>query len=484
MTDRSFMARYLQPQNRPTSAANATTGVTGASKQRTSRSAAFLCLIGVALFVSVVTGPHFPMADSAFFEYVGRALFHGHHLYTDLWDNKLPSIYLINALWWLLFGDNYQLHVIAEAIVNLVTIVTFAAIMRKLRVDRWASATLVFSSFYLFVGGPPNQTEHYATPLILIGILFSICGFQIPAAFALIAASTFWIPSIVVGIVPLLWRASARARIVLLGASAGVGLIAVTAFIVYFGVPTSQELVQSWVAYEIGNYQHANYQPEHHSYALPMLSPAYYIQSGLALLLSLIFAFWARTENHTTKFAIYWSAISLVVVFALGKPSPHYFLPVYAPLTMLLALQPLSLALFRRRWYFSGLALVCAALTMYFTVKRIDDTHSQFVTALRYTGELIRDTYGPGIVGMLPWEVYLSSDAVPPGRFYLARVVKYAEEHDRWTEQPRVYVDERDHHLNRLPPPSNLRVMCENDRIRPLVIYSRKAIPGSTCTET
>lgn len=105
--------------------------------------------------------------------------------------HKLPSIYLLNALWWRLFGDDYTAHLIAETIINAITIVLFGWTLRRFNVKPWFTATLAFSLLYLFVGGGQNQTERYATPLILSGVLVSTYGWYTACGIALVLASTF-----------------------------------------------------------------------------------------------------------------------------------------------------------------------------------------------------------------------------------------------------------------------------------------------------
>ena len=353
-----------------------------------------LALTLVALVVSLFARPVFPMGDPAIFEYIGHAIAGGAHLYTDLWDNKLPSIYYINALWWTLFGAHFALHALAETIVNAGTVALFALVLRACGATRWALATLVFAGLYLFVGGPLDQTEHYATPLTLAGMLLGLRRQPILAGILFVAATTFWIPSVAIGAVPLLAIGDRRGRIALIVSCVVAGVVYALGFLAAFGLGTTTELLRSWVSYQAGNYAGAAGSASHR-YAIPFLSPRYYVESGLGLMAALIAIFWTRIRGSAARFATAWTITAFIVVFALGRPSPHYFLGLYAPLAMLFALQPLSVAAPRRRWYFTATAAAFAILMLAFGVR---DAHRAFfgsTAAITYTGDVVRSAYGP-----------------------------------------------------------------------------------------
>lgn len=441
----------------------------------------FIALTSALVILSLLTGPRFPTSDSAFFEYVGKSLLGGRHLYTELWDNKLPSIYLLNASYWAAFGGNYFKHLEIETFIALCTIVLFALILRRLNVRSWTSITCVFSIFYLFVGGPPNQAEHYATPLILAGVLLSTYGRYILSAVLLVLASTFWIPAIVAAGIAILVEAPVRSRINFIAAAlvAGLGLGAV--FIFFYGIPTGVELLQSWVSYEIDNYQHKNYIPVHHKYPLAQLSPSYYVKTGFGVLLALAATMWVRKNtNENLRFVTAWAVTTLLIVLAMGKASPHYFLPLYPALLAFVAIQPVTRRSITERWPLAIVTATFAAATLFFTL-RAEHPDRQLTTAMYYTGSIIRTNYGIHAIAMLPWELYLTSDAIPPGRFFMSRVVRFAEERDTWRVRPTVFVDARDLHFNRIPPPAYLNIECSNSKTLPYLIFVKHPIPGLTC---
>ena len=300
------------------------------SEVRSYPSVTTAALISAAALVvlSFVFGPRFPIADSALFEYVGRALAHGSHLYTDLWDNKLPSIYYLNAAWWLLFGDDYTAHLLAESAISAATIVLFAVILRRFGVRPWPQATLAFSVLYLFAGGLPNQTEHYATPLILVAVLCAGYRRYALAACALAVASTFWVPAFAAAAVPIAVAATSRERRAFLAALIAAGVVLAAAFLLLFGTATTAELIGSWFSYLIGNYRHTNFETAHHRYLFPWLSPSYYVQTGLGVLLFTAATFWRRPGDAASRFAFWWSVASLVIVAALGTALTSIPLPI------------------------------------------------------------------------------------------------------------------------------------------------------------
>ena len=436
------------------------------------------CLVAVgALFLR----PVFPIGDPAVFEYIGRSIAGGAHLYTDLWDNKLPSIYYVNAFWWLLFGGNYWLHAVIEMLINLGTLALFASILRKFAVKVWAPATLALAIFYLLVGGPLDQTEHYATPLILAAILMGQNRRYPLASLALVVASTFWLPSIAVGAVPLLVMGTLREKITVLISCGAFALVAGVVFVLSFGTATTGELVQSWFSYQVGNYASGS-TPSAHRYPIPFLSPRYYIESGLGFLIGIVAIFWKRDDSKRAIVAYSWVIVGVIVVFALGRPSIHYFLPLYPPLILLLAIQTYTPRSIQSRWYATSFVVVCGVLMLLFAVRDARRDLFGSTASILYTGHLVRDTFGRDAVGMLPWEIYLTADAVPPSRFFLAQGnVKFAKERDQWTRQPVVFVDARDLRFNGVPPPNNLDYVCSNSLTFPYVIHADRPMAGIEC---
>ncbi len=444
----------------------------------------WVALAVLSVIVSAVCRPSFPVGDPAVFEYIGRALGDGAHLYTDLWDNKLPSIYLVNALLWHVFGAHYAMHVFAESIVNAGSIALFGAIVRSFGLRRWGPAVLTFSLLYGFVGGPFDQTEHYAIPLTLAALL--LAKKQRPAAAGLLAVigATFWIPAIAIALPTLLCLTCSANRFKLLASMCGTAAVCAVLFVATYGEPTMTELARSWFSYQAGHFDRANPQEPHH-YPIPWLSPRYYIQSGLGLLLGLIAASWTRRRSPARTFALCWSISGIVVVFALGKPSIHYFLAVYAPLVMLLATQPLDLAMLKRRWYFTAVAGLCALVMVGAAIAEHRTPFFGRPAAIQYTGDLVRRTFGPQAIGVMPWEIYLASDARPPNRFFLASgSVNFARVRDIWTRAPVVFIDAADQRFNRLAPPRDLPLECASPRTAPYVLWSAVPIPGLRCVRT
>jgi hypothetical protein len=431
--------------------------------------------------LSFITSAPFPTSDSAFFEYFGRSLNRGARLYTDLWDTKLPSIYLLNGLWWRLFGDDYRAHLIVETIINGIAIALFAWVLRRFEVKPWLTATLAFSLLYLFVGGPQNQTERYATPLILLGVLLSTYGRYVACGIVLVIASTFWVPSLPVAAVPILVCAPARGRLAFLGAALGAACILALTFVHFWGRANALELLQSWVSYETGNYQHTNYQPVRHQYPVAFLSPGFYIYSGFGCLLFVLATFWQKGKTPSERFALIWSASTLLVVALIGRNATHYFLPLYGPLVMLIALQEVNRRTVLRRWPFAAIAAAFAVSTVLVVVQGAL-TKDRLVDAITYSGDKVRETYGVGAVAMLPWEAYLTSYAVPPSPFFLERDAKFAADRDVWTRTPVVYVDDATEHFNRMAPPAGLHIICHDARLKSLMIITRDPIKNMSCS--
>ena len=140
-----------------------------------------LVIVGIFGATLMLEIPHHPGveglgADSGLFAYYGQQILHGRLLYRDLWDEKPPGVYYVNAAALLLLGENTW----AIWWLNVVWIATSASLLFLIlsRLVGMAPAGLACLLFLLlamypgyFLGG--NFTEVYALlPQVLaVGIL-------------------------------------------------------------------------------------------------------------------------------------------------------------------------------------------------------------------------------------------------------------------------------------------------------------------------
>jgi hypothetical protein len=108
--------------------------------------------------------PH-PNGDAQLFAYIGFQWLHGYIPYVDIWDNKPPGIFAVNALVFLLFPKNFTVLAWQEGLFNLGCIGTVYLLMRQWG-GPWLVASLATASvavasnlFYYHAAG--NLTEIY-----------------------------------------------------------------------------------------------------------------------------------------------------------------------------------------------------------------------------------------------------------------------------------------------------------------------------------
>ncbi len=117
--------------------------------------------------------------DSGIFAYTGKVIAHGGLPYVDAWDNKLPGVYYIDALAFLLFGTNRWALWLIENFTLVLTALTLSWLIKQAFREQtrlWLGPVLLI----LFVRHPGlisdvNFTEPYA---LLPQVIIFAAGYQ------------------------------------------------------------------------------------------------------------------------------------------------------------------------------------------------------------------------------------------------------------------------------------------------------------------
>ena len=345
---------------------------------------------------------------------------HGSRLYLDLWDNKLPSIYIANAALQLLFGGRYVLHALAEGAVATAAVALFAFVLRRNGVRGWAPAALVFA---LVLTVPPqslDSVEGFALALILLAYALWFTNRTVAAGIALGLATTFWLPSILM-LIPLLDRdREGRRRAALLAAAAGTLALYAAAMVVAFGAPAVAELARSWGRYAV---QSAGGRAAPAGGRLGPLEPIAYalVTSGAGVLLAALAAVARKPRSAAERFALVWTACAFVAALALGNFFAHYFIPLLAPCIFAIAVFGIGGRATFRRALFAAVALAFAVRTIGFDAHALPGLRAE-AHEKRLLADDVRMLAGPGAtLDVEPYEpaFFLGADAVPDDRFGL-----------------------------------------------------------------
>ncbi len=117
--------------------------------------------------------------DDQMFGYFGWRIAHGATIYVDIWDNKPPGIYWINALGFLVGNDSYLGVIALCALALVVSHVAFFVIAASVYHRGAAALTTILLSFYLthahYMGGT-NRTEVFLVACELVGVAFYMRG--------------------------------------------------------------------------------------------------------------------------------------------------------------------------------------------------------------------------------------------------------------------------------------------------------------------
>ncbi len=119
------------------------------------------------------------VVDDQMFGYYGWRILHGARVYLDVWDNKPPGIYWINALGMLVGGGSY-FGVIAMCVLALVIAHAAFFVVASSVYHRVAAAlATVLLSFYLmhaYYTGGTNRTETFLVACELTAVAFYLRG--------------------------------------------------------------------------------------------------------------------------------------------------------------------------------------------------------------------------------------------------------------------------------------------------------------------
>jgi hypothetical protein len=290
-----------------------------------------LSLLGALLIpiVSAVRCYHYPAFAQAFFEYAGREIVAGKLLYRDIWDNKLPSIFYIDALWQLLLGANYVAHTIAELTVELTTIAAFAVFTRREGIRSWPAATLGFA---LLASIPSLRAFGHTEPYALLFIMLALVAIQRPAAITagvlLAIATTFWIPAGLMLLPILLARRNegSRGRFAF-AFSAALSVYAAWSVVIFGGSAIGALLS------DMRSYEALRLNP-HGSLPMTLRDQAWNTieRTFLTVPLVILAALLRRPASEPERFALLWLGSALAGAALNLNFFDHYFLPSCAAL--------------------------------------------------------------------------------------------------------------------------------------------------------
>jgi hypothetical protein len=380
--------------------------------RRISPGAAALTLAVLIPFAAAPWKVEPPFSDDALFEYYGRAIAHGSRLYVDLWDNKLPGVYLINAALQAPFDGRYAAHALVQATFDAASVLLFAFILRRNGLALWAPAAVAFSVFVSVLPPSFNTVENFALPFQLLAVALWSDGRRVAAGAALAIAATFWIPGAVLLVALLAAERGTKPRVLVAAGFAGTLIVYAAAILAWFGVREIADLIRSWGPYAASNAGGRT----HAGGRLGAVAAAYHglVGSGLGILLAVLAAVARKPTTPVQRFALVWLACALVAATAPGSFYSHYFIPAIPPCILAIAAFGVERRVTVQRAAFGVVALFFAVRTagsavLDTSLTRVD-AHEQAAI-----GERVRAITGPHAVVRIDDyapAIYLAADAV------------------------------------------------------------------------
>jgi len=370
---------------------------------------AIAAIVAAAVVATIIQGG-FPVSDNAMFEYIGRAVLHGHVLYRDVWDTKLPPVYYVNAFWQWSFGENYRLHAVAEACIGLASIGLFALIGRSFGLRYIAPASVVLAIMLLLVSDL-NSVEMYALPLLLAAVLASRYGKPLLCGIFIVAATTFWIPAVALTIPAAILLGKKHIPAFISAVVAGI-VILLALMLVFAGSSQFLNLLRSWPAYVSS--LPAPPQQHHHFPILNRIDRAYtafsnfcygMIDSGAAVLLAILVAAIRKPSDLAQRFGIVWCACMLLATCGGTRFYSQYFVPLLPALLFTTCAFLVDLKLTR----VSVVMLVLAAI---FVVPTFRDTSRYWIAVSQRSS--LSERIGSALRPVMKQQLSMESDTYKP----------------------------------------------------------------------
>ncbi len=294
-------------------------------------------LVGVLAMVLLLRVPSFfepySYGDEMIYLTLGQGIRQGLTLYTQIFDNKPPLIYLVAAI----AGNLFWFKAIL-AFWNMATVIVFAKLAEKLLPKGFKIATIIFAlatTLPLLEGNIANAELFILLPslgafmillreklgtkkIFLAGALFGISTlFKVPAAFDLAVVIVYWF---------LIKQKDLIKNSIYL--SLGFAAPILLTFIWYFFAGALPEYFRVAFLQNIGYLG---------SLKPPIDIPIYTRALAVLIGLGVIFLFRNKLSKHFILFSV-WALFSLFAAALSQRPYPHYLIQVTPAIAFLLAM--------------------------------------------------------------------------------------------------------------------------------------------------
>lgn len=142
--------------------------------------AVVLCTLPMIVLSQLAAHWRFDVVDDQMFGYFGWRIANGATVYVDVWDNKPPGIYWINALGFLIGGGTYYGVIALCAAALIAWHVLFFGIASSVYFRGAAAVLTVLASFFMthiFYQGGTNRTETFLVLFELAAVACYVRGF-------------------------------------------------------------------------------------------------------------------------------------------------------------------------------------------------------------------------------------------------------------------------------------------------------------------
>ncbi|MBF0553102.1 MAG: hypothetical protein HQK96_00935 [Nitrospirae bacterium] len=360
-------------------------------------------------------------SDSAIFVNIAHHLIHGKLLYRDVWENKQPVVFAVNALALKLGDGTFNSIRAMERLFAAGAAIVFFIITVRTFLSSWIAAmfTIIFLVYFYspMTFSMGNFTEEYASVFMLFGVLCALEAVWRENSFLVLLSGAFFSVSVLTKepflLSALPWmvyllagkagKTSMQGRLkrfsIFFTAGAAVPLLSALAYFVFTGTLTN------WLDVIYFNLTFSTHEPSYHNPLSQKIALSLHAFSTLVWFIRTVNVFFAlgvisvfqksflRKYRYVPLILPIWFILSLLAVNIQNHHYNHYYIQVMPGFIMTAACGAAFMAFNMRRLLLPALSSVLIAAFLILSLLILDNTMARagFNMLTKYTASTVAE---------------------------------------------------------------------------------------------